>query len=127
MGPAVFEGEGVGEYIHVVAVSGELDLSNSSGLVRQVESAVRSGRNCVVIDLSAVTHMDSTGLAALIESHHLTHARRGRLALVAHSESVRRTIEVRGLDRLFTILTTRDEAVDAVCDDADQGQSQASA
>jgi anti-sigma B factor antagonist len=120
MGPAVFEGEGVGEYIHVVAVSGELDLSNSSALVRQVESAVRSGRNCVVIDLSEVTHMDSTGLAALIESHHLTQARRGRLALVARSDSIRRTIEVRGLDRLFTILPTREEG-----DDADHGQKSA--
>ena len=125
MGPAVFEGEGVGEYIQVVAVSGELDLSNSSGLVRQVESAVRSGRNCVVIDLTGVTHIDSTGLAALIESHHLTLARRGRLALVARSDSIRRTIEVRGLDRLFTILPTREEGVDAVCDDADQGPERA--
>ena len=121
MGPAVFEGESVGEYIQLVAVSGELDLSNSSGLVRQVETAVRSGRNCVVIDLSGVTHIDSTGLAALIESHHLTQARRGRLALVARGESIRRTIEVRGLDRLFTILPTREEGLDAVCDDADQG------
>jgi anti-anti-sigma factor len=116
MGPAVFKGEAVGEYIHVVAVSGELDLSNSSGLVRQVELAVRSGRNCIVIDLSDVTHMDSTGLAALIESHHLTLARRGRLALVAHSPAIRRTIEVRGLDRLFVIVPTREEGVEAVCD-----------
>ena len=120
MGPAVFEGEGVGEFIHVVGVTGELDLSNSSGLVRQVESAVRSGRNCVVIDLTGVTHMDSTGLAALIESHHLTQSRRGRLALVAHSESIRRTIEVRGLDRLFTILPTREAGVDAVGEAADR-------
>jgi anti-sigma B factor antagonist len=121
MGPAVFEGEGVGEYIQIVAVSGELDLSNAGGLVRQVEVAVRSGRNCIVIDLSAVTYMDSTGLAALIEAHQLTEARRGRLALVAGSESVRRTIEVRGLDRLFAITATRDEAVAAVRDPADEG------
>jgi anti-anti-sigma factor len=114
MGPAVFEGDEVGEFVQVVVVSGELDLSNASSLVRQVESAVHSGRNCVVIDLTGVTHMDSTGLAALIEGHRLTDARRGRLALVAQSESVGRTIEVRGLDRLFTIFRTREEAVDAV-------------
>ena len=119
MGPAVFEAEGVDEYIQVVAVAGELDLSNASGLVREVEVAVRSGRNCVVIDLSGVTHMDSTGLAALIEAHHLTQARLGRLALVAGSDSVRRTIEVRGLDRLFVILPSRDDAVASVRDSAD--------
>jgi stage II sporulation protein AA (anti-sigma F factor antagonist) len=120
MGPAVFDGESVGEYIQVVAVIGELDLSNASGLVRQVETAVRSGRNCVVIDLSGVTHMDSTGLAALIEAHHLTQARRGRLALVTGSESVRRTIEVRGLDRLFVIKPSRDDALASVRDRADR-------
>jgi anti-sigma B factor antagonist len=119
MGPAVFEGESVDEYIHVVAVIGELDLSNASGLVRQVETAVRSGRNCIVIDLSGVTHMDSTGLAALIEAHHLTQARLGRLALVSGSESVRRTIEVRGLDRLFVIEASRDDAVACVRDRSD--------
>jgi anti-anti-sigma factor len=121
MAPAVFDGEGVGEYIQLVAVTGELDLSNAGGLVRQVEVAVHSGRNCVVVDLSAVTHIDSTGLAALIEAHQLTEARRGRLALVADSESVRRTIEVRGLDRLFVIRGTRDDAVAAVRDIDDEG------
>ena len=116
MESALFEAEGVDEYIQLVAVTGELDLSNAGGLVREVEASVRSGRNCVVIDLSKVTHMDSTGLAALIEAHQLTEARRGRLALVAGSESVRRTIEVRGLDRLFVIAPTRDDALAAVRD-----------
>jgi hypothetical protein len=32
---------------------------------------------------------------------------------------------VRGLDRLFTILPTREEGVDAVCDDADKGPERA--
>ncbi len=55
--------------------------------------------------------MDSSGLAALISAHQLTQERRGRLALVITSESVRRTVEVRGLDRLFTIVPGRDEAL----------------
>lgn len=114
--PGVFEGEGVNDAIQILAVRGELDLSNAAGLTRQVESAVHSGRRCVVIDLSDVTHMDSSGLAALIESHHLTQARHGKLVLVTASESARRTIEVRGLDRLFVILPTRDEALAAVRD-----------
>lgn len=117
--PGLFEGESVNDAIQILAVRGELDLSNASALVRQVEAAVRSGRRCIVIDLNEVTHMDSTGLAALIESHHLTQARHGKLVLVTASESARRTIEVRGLDRLFVILPTRDEAVAAVREHAD--------
>jgi anti-anti-sigma factor len=64
--------------------------------------------------------MDSTGLAALIQSHQLTTARRGRLALVTGAESVRRTIEVRGLDRLFVLAPTREEALAAVRDPSDR-------
>jgi anti-anti-sigma factor len=114
MGPAAFEGQSLDESVQLLAVSGELDLSNSTELRRHVERAVREGRNRVVIDLSALTHTDSSGLSALIDCHQLTEARGGRLALVITSESVRRTVEVRGLDRLFTTATSRDEAIAVV-------------
>jgi anti-sigma B factor antagonist len=120
MGAAAFEAEGVDEYIQLITVDGELDLSSSAELRRRVESALKEGRNAVVIDLSDVTHMDSTGLASLIAAHQLTSRRRGRLALVITSESVRRTIEVRGLDRLFTITANRDEGLAAVRDAGDK-------
>jgi anti-sigma B factor antagonist len=111
MGPAVFEGESLDESIELVAVVGELDMTTSSELRRRVETSLRNGRESLVIDLSGLTHMDSSGLAALISAHQLTQERRGRLALVITSESVRRTVEVRGLDRLFTIVADRAEAV----------------
>jgi anti-sigma B factor antagonist len=114
MGPAAFEVETLAEHIQLVTVSGELDLSNSAELRGRVESAIRSGGGAVVIDLSGVTHMDSTGLASLIAAHQLVRAREGQLALVIGSEPVRRTVEVRGLDRLFTIFRTRDEALAAL-------------
>jgi anti-sigma B factor antagonist len=111
MGPAAFEGQSLDESIELLAVSGELDMSNSSELRRRVEKALREGRDRVVIDLERLTHMDSSGLAALIDCHQLTEARGGLLALVITSESVRRTVEVRGLDRLFRIVASLDEAL----------------
>ena len=116
MSAAAFDAQSLDDYIQLISVQGELDLSSSSELKRRVESALREGRNSIVLDLSDVVHMDSTGLAALIAAHQLTEARRGRLALVITSESVRRTVEVRGLDRLFTIAPTREEGLGAVRD-----------
>ena len=116
---AAFEAEGVDEYIQLIVVEGELDLSSSAELRRRVEEALKVGRNCVVLDLTDVTHMDSTGLASLIAAHQLTSQRRGRLALVITSEAVRRTVEVRGLDRLFTIATTREAGLAEVRDRTD--------
>lgn len=116
MGPAAFEAESVDDRVQLVAVTGELDLSNSWELRRRVEDALRSGRSSVVLDLDGVTHMDSSGLAALIAAHRLIEERRGRLALVIGSELVRRTVEVRGLDRLFTIVATREAALASVAE-----------
>jgi anti-sigma B factor antagonist len=116
MSAAAFDAQSLDEYIQLIVVEGELDLSSSSELRRRVEAALREGRNCVVLDLTDVTHMDSTGLASLIAAHQLTAEKRGRLALVITSEPVRRTVEVRGLDRLFTITPTREEGIAAVRD-----------
>lgn len=111
MGPAAFDVESLAEHVQLVAVSGELDLSNSAELRRRVEEALQAGPNALLVDLSRVSHMDSTGLAALIETHQLAADLGARLTLVIGSEPVRRTMEVRGLDRLFTIVPTRDEAL----------------
>jgi anti-sigma B factor antagonist len=116
MGGAGFEVESIAEDVELVAVSGELDLSNAFELRRQVEASLRSRHSAVLVDLSGVKHMDSTGLAALIDAHQAVQERRGRLALVIGSEPVRRTIEVRGLDRLFRIFATRDEALAGLAD-----------
>ena len=111
MGPAAFEDQSLDGSLELITVAGELDLSNSTELRRRVHRAVRDGRNRIVVDLSGLTHMDSSGMAALIDAHQLAEARGGRLALVITSESVRRTVEVRGLDRLFTMAMSRDDAV----------------
>lgn len=115
MRSAAFEEEVVGS-TQLLAVTGELDMTSSTELRRLVERALTAGRNCVVIDLDGVTHMDSSALAALITAHQLTHERGGRLALVISTEQLRRTLEVRGLDRLFTVKPDRESAAAAVCD-----------
>src|SRR3954471_13555472 len=111
MGPAAFEGQSLDESMELLTVAGELDLSNSTELRKRVHRAVRDGRTRVVIDLTDLTHMDSSGMAALIDAHQLAEESGGRLVLVITSESVRRTVEVRGLDRLFTTAATRNEAL----------------
>lgn len=114
MVPAAFEAESLDEHTQLVAVSGELDLSTSRELRRRVESCLHEGHTAVVIDITELTHMDSSGLAALISAHQLTQQRQGQLALVVGTDHVRRTLEVRGVDRLFAIYPTRDEGIEAV-------------
>lgn len=114
MGAAAFKDESVDDSVDLVAISGELDISNSAELRRRVEAAFEGGRKCLVLDLGGLTYMDSSGLAALIYAHQLAAARGGGMAVVVASPSVRRTLEVRGLDGLLTIAASREEAMAAV-------------
>jgi anti-anti-sigma factor len=102
--PPVLRGERLDDHTELVAVAGELDLSNASELRRLVDDALGQDRTRLVVDLTEVTHLDSSGLAALISAHQEADARGGRLVLVLASPHVRRTLEVRGLDRLFTMV-----------------------
>ena len=114
MVPAAFEAESLDENTLLLTVSGELDLATSRELRRRVENCLREGNTGLVVDITELTHMDSSGLAALISAQQLTQEHSARMALVVDTEHVRRTLEVRGVDRLFEIYEDRDEGVAAV-------------
>ena len=95
---------------HVVAVTGELDLASVGELRRRVDRALADGRPRLVVDLTATTHLDSSALAELLSAHQRAAGLRGGLALVVTSASIRRILEIRGVDGLFTIAATRDAA-----------------
>jgi anti-sigma B factor antagonist len=99
---------------HVLVLTGELDLSTVGGLRRQVDAALERGARRLVVDLTAVTHMDSSGLAALLDALQLTRRAGGGLALVVTSRPIRRTLEIRGVDGLFTIAPTTEAAAAAL-------------
>ena len=94
----------------VLAVRGELDLTNIADLRRRIEAAFATGPPQLVIDLSQVSHIDSTGLAELISTHQRAMEMQGRMVLVVSSPSIRRTFEIRGVVNLFAIADSRDAA-----------------
>jgi anti-sigma B factor antagonist len=99
---------------HVVVVSGELDLSTVSGLRRQVDAALAAGATRLVVDLDDVTHMDSSGLAELLDALQRARLAGGGLALVVTSQPIRRTLQIRGVDGLFTVAESRRDAAAAL-------------
>ena len=111
---AEFSEEEIGEAARLVAVKGEMDISNAGELRTRVARALGDGIQRLLIDLSEVTHLDSSALAALIEAHQRTSERRGRLVLVITSAGVRRTIELRGLDGVLVVMGSRAEALSAL-------------
>ena len=112
--PANFEDETLDGSTQLVAVSGELDLTNVGDLRRRVDSALSNGRPRIIIDLDGLTHLDSSGLAELITCHQRATELRGALVLVVTSPTIRRTLEIRGVQQFFTLAASRDGARDAL-------------
>lgn len=81
----------------VVRAEGEIDIASVDTLESEIARVVEDGQTRVAVELSPVSFMDSTGLRALISSHHQLAERGGELALVVSDGPVRRLLEVSGL------------------------------
>jgi anti-sigma B factor antagonist len=87
----------------LVRLSGEVDLSWSQDVRRAVLDAL-AGANAVGVELSAVSYIDSSGIAALVEGFQQARTRGQRFALVATSDAVRAVLELARLDRVFQLV-----------------------
>jgi anti-sigma B factor antagonist len=100
----------------VVAVAGDVDIGTAPDfedeLARAVEQHVGSGG--LVIDLTGVTFIDSTGLNSLVRAFERQRLMGSTLALVSDDSRVTMMLEVTRLDRVLQLYRTRDEAVAAV-------------
>jgi anti-sigma B factor antagonist len=99
---------------HVLAVRGEIDLFTAPELKQVLAESIESGRNHIVVDLTETTFLDSTALGVLIGAVKRLRSRNGALAIVNVDENIAKTFEITGLDQIFTILATRDEAIEVV-------------
>jgi len=86
----------------VVQLSGSVDLEHSPGVRRRLLDAVEKARR-LLIDLSEVTYIDSSGIACLVEALQTARSRNGDLALVAVSVQAMRVLELARLDMVFSI------------------------
>jgi anti-sigma B factor antagonist len=101
----------------VVAVSGEIDLFTAPELKAALADAIDAGRSRLVVDLTDTTFLDSTALGVLIGTVKRLRVRDGRLTLVNTDPNIAKTFDITGLDQIFTICATREEAVAALDSD----------
>ena len=95
-----------------VTVVGELVGSSGARLMRMVQQALDDDVERLLIDLTAMTFMDSGGLAALIAAWSATVERKGRFAVVLAPEShAQRSLELRGVADVFAVAATREAAL----------------
>jgi len=87
----------------VLVVSGEVDLATSPDLDVAIIAALESGTASLVIDLTAVTFMDSSGLGVIVRGLKRCREADKDLDLVISNERVLKVFGITGLDQVIPI------------------------
>jgi anti-sigma B factor antagonist len=96
----------------VVRLGGELDLYNAAQVRAGLAEACADTPERVVVDLGEVEFIDSTALGVLIETRTKLN-NRGGLLLAAPGLETRRALQISGLDKLFTVHDSVEDALSA--------------
>lgn len=95
----------------IVIFKGEIDLESSPAARRTLLACFANTGN-IIVDLSGVTYIDSSGVASLVEALQAAKKKGSQLSLAAVSEPTRRVLELARLDKVFTIYGSADEALE---------------
>jgi len=94
----------------VVAPEGEIDLHSSPLVKDQIEPLIIGQRPNVVVDLTGVSYIDSSGLAVLIEAMQRVQTYGGKFSLCGLRENVRHIFAIARLDQVFQIFANQEAA-----------------
>ena len=101
----------VGEHT-VLEVGGEVDVYTAPRLRERLIELVEGGARHVVVDLSRVEFLDSTGLGVLVGGLKRARSHDGALRLVCAQEKILKVFRITGLTKVFPIHATLQEALD---------------
>lgn len=105
--------ENIGSRV-VVHLADALTSDNSDGVISQLRSHFHQHKPAAyVLDLSAVTQLDSAGIGALVSSLHHVRSAGSDLCLAGVAGRVLMTLQVARADRLFTVHATLQDALAA--------------
>ncbi len=84
-------------------VSGEVDVASVHTFRDALDAIISEAHSPAVVDLSRVTFIDARGVSALVAAHRQVSGTEVTLVLLDPAPSVRRLLEITGLDEHFTV------------------------
>lgn len=95
----------------VVDVTGEIDVYTAPVLREELASLIDSEHTDILVDLTGVRFMDSTGLGVLVGALKKVRTVGGDLQLVIDQEKILKVFRITALTQVFTIHSSVDEAL----------------
>ena len=87
----------------VVQLAGELDMLSAPDVSDQLSALLEAGETRLVMDLTGLQFLDSSGLSALLGAHQAAQARGASLVLRSPNERIVRLVNISGLGDVFEI------------------------
>src|SRR6201988_1458398 len=103
--------ERLSDTAYVISLAGEVDLYTAPEFKQQLLEVITQGAQHVIVDFTNTTFIDSTTLGVLVGGIKRLRTNDGELSLVCSDRNITKIFEITGLDRVFTIYPTREEAV----------------
>ena len=93
-----------------LAVRGQVDLATAPALEERLDAGIRESSGALVLDLSGVEFIDSTGLRVLLRARGLLGREDRALVVICPYGAVRRVFELSGLSTVFALYPSREAA-----------------
>ena len=95
----------------VCYIDGEVDINSSPDIKKAFDKLIAKKAPKIVVSLSKVTYVDSSGLATLVEILKHMRAYGGKMRLTGLSPKIKSLFEITKLEKLFEIMASEEEAV----------------
>ena len=99
------------ENIRIIDCSGDVDLYSSTDLRDTLLNEMRSGVPSILINMTNVAYIDSSGIATLVEGLQLSRQTKTRFGLFGLKPNARSVLQLARLDKVFTTFADEQEAV----------------
>jgi anti-sigma B factor antagonist len=94
-----------------VSVTGDIDMSSSNKMRDALNPLFQNDNKVIVVDLSGVSYIDSSGIATLVEGLQWSHSSKNKFRLAALSPGVKDVFEIARLLTVFEVFETKEQAL----------------
>ena len=97
--------------VMILTIRGRLDASNSSELKTKISSLIDEDKKSILVDMSGVDFVDSSGLGSLVTCLRSVAQAEGKLKITSLQHNPKNLFETTRLDRVFEIFDDRKSAL----------------
>ncbi|MBQ6534859.1 MAG: STAS domain-containing protein [Opitutales bacterium] len=97
--------------IAIVSLKGRLNVTTTADLEQVFNKLLAENRTKILVECRELEYISSAGLRVLLAAAKQFKKISGEIALAGLSQNVKQVFEISGFTSIFTIYTTRDEAV----------------